>query len=405
MTLRLRQLQVIHRHGDRTPLVNIFMGSTNTSLENKEVLLWSRHLPSPMQLAQLGSRFRVQIAADAPNSFQQRPFGYLTTRGIEQMSSRGKQLRELCEEGKLQLDTITTKELQIFSNAYTRTQLSVQALLGDMLWEQSHLNPSVQVLHSKQDILNSKFCVLTRLAYALFPEIERIKANLERDNAEFAAKEHEMAPIKEDLMRLFPAVATRRVPFTWITAADYFVCRRAYEAPYIPGTELHGDATEKHLGFRFHQVWPYDEAEQCRVLRLQFYSNRTILKLVVGGLMHSYYYVNAAFLTVFRCTIQQMQKAIWDHRESKKIVLYSGHDISLLSVLRSMGAEVANDIRFWPGYSSAFTLELLEDENGKIFVRARLNNEILAMSEAPNGLCTPDRFQDVILGHIGSNID
>ncbi|KAI9920796.1 hypothetical protein PsorP6_000235 [Peronosclerospora sorghi] len=87
-------------------------------------------------------------------------------------------------------------------------------------------------------------CVLTRSAYARFPKIERIKEKLERDSAEIAAREHEMAPVKEDLMRLFPAVATRCVPFTWITAADCFTCRRAYEAPYIPGTELHGDATE-----------------------------------------------------------------------------------------------------------------------------------------------------------------
>ena len=91
-------------------------------------------------------------------------------------------------------------------------------------------------------------------AYAIFPEIKKLKVDLERDDAEFAAREHEVAPIKHELMRLFPAVHSGQLPFNWLNAADYFVCRRAHQAPYIPGTELHADVTERHLGFRFHQV-------------------------------------------------------------------------------------------------------------------------------------------------------
>jgi hypothetical protein len=100
-----------------------------------------------------------------------------------------------------------------------------------------------------------------------------------------------------------------------------------------------------------------------------------------------------------------MQKALWDHSESKKIVIYSGHDVSLLSVLRTMDAEIASDIGWWPEYSSALALELLEDENGNFFVRARLNGEVLAMGEAPDGLCSPDRFRDMVSDHIGGHAD
>ncbi|GMF10350.1 unnamed protein product [Phytophthora lilii] len=100
-----------------------------------------------------------------------------------------------------------------------------------------------------------------------------------------------------------------------------------------------------------------------------------------------------------------MQKALWDHSESKKIVIYSGHDVSLLSVLRTMDAEIANDIGWWPEYSSALALELLEDENGEFLVRARLNGEVLAMGEAADGLCSPDRFRDMVSDHIGGHED
>uniref|UniRef100_A0AAV1VMD1 Acid phosphatase n=1 Tax=Peronospora matthiolae TaxID=2874970 RepID=A0AAV1VMD1_9STRA len=363
MALRLRQLQVIHRHGDRAPLVNIFQGSNKVQLEKDEAQLWDRRLPMPLQRARLGSRFSVQSSADTSSSFlQQRPFGYLTTRGIEQMTMRGQWLRQLCVDEELQLDAVTTEQLQVYSSAYTRTQLSVQALLDGMLSDHCQSIPSVRVLPPEEDIINT---------YAIFPEIKKLKADLERDDAQFAAREHEMAPIKYELMRLFPAVHSGQVPFNWLNAADYFVCRHAHQAPYIPGTELHADVTERHLEFRFHQ----------------FYSHRPILKLVAGRLMHN--------------VLLEMQKALWDHRESKTIVVYSGHDVSLLSVLRTLDADVANNSEYWPEYSSTLALELLENDRGKFFTRARLNGDILAMREAPDGLCSTDRFRDVVLDHIG----
>ncbi|KAL4152133.1 hypothetical protein PRNP1_009068 [Phytophthora ramorum] len=366
MGLRLRQLQVVHRHGDRTPLLNIFKGSINSRSEEEEALLWGRQLPEATQLAHIRSKFSVHLGGDAQSSFQQRPFGYLTTRGIEQMTKRGDRLREFCKKEELRLDEVTPEQIQIFSNAYTRTQLSAQALLDGLLRDQPQLTPPVSVLPPEKDIINT---------YGVFPEIMEMKAAMEKDNAEFAAREHEMGPVKQELMKLFPAFNSGLVPFLWLTPADYYVCRRVHQAPYILGTEVHGEATERHLGFRFHQ----------------FYSHRTILKLVAGRLMHN--------------MLREMQKALWEHSESKKLVIYSGHDVSLLAVLRTMDAEITNNIDWWPEYSSALALELLEDENGKFFVRTRLNGEFLAIGESPNGLCSPDRFRDIIVDHIGGHVD
>lgn len=84
-----------------------------------------------------------------------------------------------------------------------------------------------------------------------------------------------MAPRKQELMRLLPIFANAGVvgsePFTWMTAADYFVCRSVHGVPLIPGTEAHCEAAQEHLSFRFHQ----------------FYSNARILQLVVGRLMQN----------------------------------------------------------------------------------------------------------------------
>lgn len=282
------------------------------------------------------------------------------------MTKRGDWLREYCAKEELRLDDVTSDQVQIYSNAYTRTQLSAQALLDGMLRDHAQLRPSVKVLPPDRDIINT---------YRVFPEIMQMKVELEKDNAEFAAREHEMMSIKQELTRLFPAVNSGHIPFSWLNAADYFVCRRAYQIPYISGTEVHGEATERHLSYRFHQ----------------FYSHRTILKLVSGRLMHN--------------VLREMQKAISGHRESKRIVIYSGHDVSLLSILRTIDANIANDMCFWPEYSSALAFELLEDEHGKFFVRAHLNGEALAMFHAPDGLSSADCFRDVVIDHIGDYAD
>lgn len=117
MTLRLRQLQVLHRHGDRTPLRNVFRGSVVPAEELEELRLWERQLPPTARLAALREKYAVHseehkefahtpiagaaasvnaaaavTGATGHSNFQQRPFGYLTTRGIEQMIHRGERV-------------------------------------------------------------------------------------------------------------------------------------------------------------------------------------------------------------------------------------------------------------------------------------------------------------------------
>lgn len=91
MTLRLRQLQVVHRHGDRTPLRNVFRGGSARA-EEAEQARWSETLPRPEQLAALRAPYPVQKATGVHDPLQTRPFGFLTTTGIEQMHARGDKL-------------------------------------------------------------------------------------------------------------------------------------------------------------------------------------------------------------------------------------------------------------------------------------------------------------------------
>lgn len=123
-TLRLRQLQLLHRHGDRTPLRNVFRGSVTAAEELEEQRLWERQLPPSARLAALREKYAVRVeqqhllapgaaaasvsaaaavtGATSHASYQQRPFGYLTSRGIEQMIRRGERVvrrSPLCSTG------------------------------------------------------------------------------------------------------------------------------------------------------------------------------------------------------------------------------------------------------------------------------------------------------------------
>lgn len=59
------------------------------------------------------------------------------------------------------VDQMRPTDVQIFSNAYTRTQLSVQALLDGLFRDAPHVLPNVRVLPPETDMINSAY-LLTR---------------------------------------------------------------------------------------------------------------------------------------------------------------------------------------------------------------------------------------------------
>lgn len=76
-----------------------------------------------------------------------------------------------------------------------------------------------------------------------------------------------------------------------------------------------------------------------------------------------------------------MQHAAAQTESTKPLVVYSGHDISILSVLHATcAARALDDDTWWPDYATAVALELLEDEHsGDWFVRVRLDDDVLAL--------------------------
>lgn len=91
--------------------------------------------------------------------------------------------------------------------------------------------------------------------YATFPEmISSHKQQLERDSEALAAAEKAIEHTRSELERLLPIFSTGEVPFAWMYANDYFVCRRAHELPVSPGLEELAAPTIDHHSFCFHKV-------------------------------------------------------------------------------------------------------------------------------------------------------
>ncbi|KAJ0411504.1 hypothetical protein ATCC90586_001099 [Pythium insidiosum] len=339
--LTLRQLQVLHRHGDRTPLHNVLVGSVAPAAVLAEVKQWEAKLPSDQALRELRTRYRLDHGEnDVVSNLQRRPFGCLTQRGIEQMESRGVMLAALCEHEGLNLSELRPSDVEVHCNAYVRTQLSVQSLLTGLLAKHGHLAPPVNVLPPHNDMIHT---------YSVYPEIADLKHALERESDALRAREEELAALKQALQARLPLFSSGAAAFMWSTAGDYFTCRSSHDLPFLPGTAELQEATLTHLAFRFHE----------------FYEHRRIRSLVASQLVDK--------------ALQEMDKAMSDTPDAKRLIVYSGHDVSILAVMHAIDVAVVHERSVWPPYSSALTLELLEDEAGKWFTRVRLDGEPLSL--------------------------
>lgn len=92
MALRVRQLQLLHRHGDRSPMRNALSGGAD---EQAERALWAARLPSDAALEALRLQFPVVAepsAAEDSRVYQRWPFGILTARGIDDMRRCGQRV-------------------------------------------------------------------------------------------------------------------------------------------------------------------------------------------------------------------------------------------------------------------------------------------------------------------------
>ena len=119
-SLQLRQLQVIHRHGDRTPI---------TPLADRA--FWSSILPSEAELTSLEDGTTVlRPSGSVPHpAAGDGLFGTLSLRGVQMMREVGAELRRTYPSLLHEDLPLSADDIRVHSTDFPRTVQSVQALL------------------------------------------------------------------------------------------------------------------------------------------------------------------------------------------------------------------------------------------------------------------------------------
>ncbi|ETW06454.1 hypothetical protein H310_02710 [Aphanomyces invadans] len=332
----LRLVQVLHRHGDRSPLHNVFRGG-EPCLADAEDAVWIPKLHEPQSTTDI--------------------YGALTTTGVYQMEGRGRKLRDHCRAQGWTLDGDDV-DIHARSTHYVRTQRSVQALLSQFV-PHAHSNLTLEILPPTSDYIN---------AYnANADSIMQLKTHLVEAHAALATREAAMASVQTELRRLLPMFSSGSEAFSWMKAADYYICRHAHGIPFLRHTEDLAAQTIAHLTYRFHE----------------FYSHGPILRRVAGPLVQQ--------------LVAEMQNVMDGNTTSaERVVIYSGHDVSLLAFLNAFHGAAqqcrgAPTVVEWPDYAAAVTMELYEEHSAnstpRWVVQVTLDGAALGPTSAAASFC------------------
>lgn len=389
--LELLQLQVIHRHGDRTPI-------TPTNDES----FWEKTLPSPDVLNRISHGTVFIRDGDEKKSTSHSAggngaFGQLTTLGLMQLVELGSKLRsELhsTNDEKVIPETkndnyvienqglfssskpMRPQDIRVHSTNFPRTIQSVQGLLIGLFPERSTTKEIIEI-----DIRNTDTMIPDpqprRHPYQI--ELEQISAT----RPHLLEKEEKMKPLAmkvTDILRKnvlgsgadgvsFGVGEKKKVnsnnePLSWSQLAELTTCLRVRN-------KLPSDITiEEQELISAHAAWRWFEN-----LR-----HPELSKLAMGVML------NKLVDNMFQYDI-----------DMPSLYIYSAHDSTLIGLLCAF--ELDNPSK-WPEYASCLKIELLRDvQDQKFFVRFSLNDEILKcnIGNSKKDLIPLNRFKGLLL--------
>lgn len=361
---RVVQVQLIHRHGDRTPI---------TTLKDEE--FWRSTLISSAMLDKIsqGTEIIRRHKTDSHSARGKGPFGKLTQLGLLQMVNVGACLREeLCadEEDEFELDDtgnlyhgglwssarpLSAKDIKIMCTDFPRTIQSVQGVLvglfPDGLKETMHIDcrhtswmiPDPQPRRSKeQEQLEIE---LTRRPHMLereidmFPLAVRCTAALE-------------SLLGEGAFGLsFGVDGTKpdgREVLTWAQLSEITCCLKVRDRLPDQITPEDQDALSSYLAWRWF--------ESLRHPRLIYLAMHKFAHEIVRTMIHN--------------------------DDEPLLTIYSAHDSTLVGLLCAFRLEQPI---VWPDYGSSLKVELLESANADgedlaendYVVRFYLNGQLL----------------------------
>lgn len=402
---RLVQVQIIHRHGDRTPITPIA----------KHMEYWNSTLPQPKLLEKISRGIRLQRSSAKNETMKHGargnpPFGQLTSLGLFQMVQLGSQLREeLCCSNtnttssiprRHKLFTVDTplhpSRIKARSTDFPRTIQSLQGLLVGLF-------PNGFDTHNTNntDYDAESFVVEVDLRYAHYhipdpqPRHTKLQERLELQadlREHIQRKEKDMLPlaikVTNDLLanHYIQEHDAKQVSFGFNVASSSSE-EEAASTFILPWPQL----AEITKCLRVHNLLPPTITHEDQELILKYTSWKwfeTLQHAKLGKLAMHHMMVDLLNNMMYR--IRDAEQAVEEeahHSNSKLLHIYSAHDSTLIGLMCAFQLTQPAE---WPEYASYLKIELLAVEEGeeeattsnttkqtKYYVRFSLNGSLL----------------------------
>ncbi|XP_071994942.1 lysophosphatidic acid phosphatase type 6 isoform X2 [Engystomops pustulosus] len=354
----LKLVQVVYRHGARTPLKPI---------PHNEQVEWSPNLLEAPDHTQFNYQVTDLLGGPRPPSpFEERyrshklkggtfP-GQLTTIGMQQMFALGARLRkDYVDERGFLSPVFNPSEVYVRSTNIVRNLESTRCLLAG-LYQQQQEGP-VTIVTSDAD---------NEILYPNYQGCKGLK-HVTSGRMSVATSQPGMTDDLKKLQQELNIEDTKQVDFFLLL--DNLQAEQVHGFPFSLQYESHLQRTEQ------------------RVLDIVSYvmgpSNRDVLKLMVGPFLY----------TLQMNMLETARRPSSDDSHPRKLYLYAAHDVTLLPLLMSLGIFDQK----WPPYAADITIELYQHQpSEEWFTRLCYNGKEQVVKGCSSGLCPLNQFLDAV---------
>ena len=382
------------RHGDRTPSRPL----SPKHRRDEEAAFWVTKLPIPdsATLFENYSRYfpvtipwnqssLTPLSKDLPSSnsttvaehtfidVARNPFGFLTSKGVQQLASNGQRFFNrynnhahhlpACQQWRSPQDFLDIWNVQIYSTNYLRTIMSVQSFLDGMFGTQCYDSGSKQdrvydasiqkelripTLRSERnhkadvpplvtiqvrDLRNDPLNAFDRNPGLITELVSEVMMS-----QDFQLRDGKAASLAARLANILPGLVrhakpagggnnntdyTSRAPsgINWVEAADHFVCRSAHNLTLTKFSDFETDEYEQTL-----QAMSYPTLAHLSWRFRKWYQHERLLAVIAAPPLRE-------------ITNQIVRTPHLSMIERHPFVIYSCHDITILGLLYAIGAD------------------------------------------------------------------
>jgi len=381
--LTLVQVQVITRHGDRTP-VNVLPGNVNNTNYNPIPIIWNCSLSSLNFPTESSSTiqssptrlFKKTYLSGRNHLLGNCAWGQLTSVGLKQHVQLGSQYRDLyISKYKLLPEIFNVDDGYVLfrSSDVPRT---LQSFMGNFagLYPESKSSSVVSAL----DFIRSDSTALIEVHsmdeyyenlwspnYDLCPKLKEIENQL-KSTSDWLQYQNKVRPLITQLQEIFNT--TEDIEFGALL--DVLRCRQCHNYPLPNGitTELVEQIVDS-------ATWEY----------YYLYTNNDYGLLGMGSLVDELY--------------NRIQERIAGRIDRPKFFFYSGHDSSVGPLMATFGTFDG----VWPPYASHIELELWSDAQASFYFQVKYNGRTMTLPGCSQPMCPWQEADSFLKSRIPSN--